>query len=91
MQGDRRQGEQGRLNQVDTGDMAGMPKDVKPPSASPPEHHSHKRQGMLHLPALHSKQVELCGIAKVAACSSHTCLLQKDASFSYLVRSTASH
>lgn len=61
MQGGRGQGEQGSLNQVDTdtGDMAGMPKDVKPPSASPAEHHSHKRQGMLHLLSMHREQVRV--------------------------------
>lgn len=46
MQGGNRRGEQGSLNQVDTGEMAGMPKDSKPPSASPEEHHSQRRQGV---------------------------------------------
>lgn len=53
MQQGSRKGEQGSLNQVDTGDMAGMPKDAKPPSASPAEHHSDRRQGMLHLPGVY--------------------------------------
>ena len=57
MQEGSRKGEQGSLNQVDTGEMAGMPKDAKPPSASPAEHHSDKRQGMLCLPDMHKEQV----------------------------------
>lgn len=81
MQGGSRQGEQGSLNQVDTGEMAGMPKDVKPPSASPAEHHSDKRQGMLHLRGMHREQVRVIPyvlryIVVLQACFSHTCLLQ---------------
>lgn len=56
MQEGSRKGEQGSLNQVDTGEMAGMPKDAKPPSASPAEHHFDKRQGVLHLPDVHREQ-----------------------------------
>ena len=60
MQGGSQQGEQGSLNQVDTGEMAGMPKDAKPPSASPAEHHSEKRKGMLHLCGVQTAGVSLC-------------------------------
>ncbi len=48
MQGGNRRAEQGRagnLNKVDSGDTAGMPKDAKPASSSPTEHHEGKREG----------------------------------------------
>jgi len=38
---------QGNVHDVDSGDTAGMPKDAKPASSSPAEHHEGKRQGML--------------------------------------------
>jgi hypothetical protein len=47
MQGSNRQGGQGNVHDVDSGDTAGMPKDAKPASGSPAEHHEGKRQGML--------------------------------------------
>ena len=37
----------GNMHDVDSGDTAGMPKDAKPASSSPAEHHDGKRQGML--------------------------------------------
>lgn len=40
------QGEQGSLNMVDAGEAAGIPKDAKPPSSSPQEHHPKKREGL---------------------------------------------
>lgn len=73
MQGGSQKGEQGNLNQVDTGEMAGMPKDVKPPSASPAEHHSEKRQGLLQLPMCTKSRcfvfmcLELCGTVPVCS------------------------
>lgn len=48
MQGGHRRVEQGRagnLHKVDGGEAAGMPKDAKPPSSSPAEHHEGKRAG----------------------------------------------
>lgn len=47
MQGGDRQAEKGRtgnMGKVDAGDTAGMPKDAKPPSSSPEEHHEGKRE-----------------------------------------------
>ena len=48
MQGGNRRVEQGRagnLHKVDGGEAAGMPKEAKPPSSSPAEHHEGKRAG----------------------------------------------
>lgn len=43
--GDRRpeKGQVGNYGNVDSGEMAGMPKDQKPPSSSPTEQHSDAR------------------------------------------------
>lgn len=53
MQGGDRRAEKGRtgnMGKVDVGDTAGMPKDAKPPSSSPEEHHEGKREGTWPIP-----------------------------------------
>ena len=39
------QGRAGNVHNVDSGETAGMPKEQKPPSSSPVEHHDDKRAG----------------------------------------------
>ena len=50
MQGGSRRPEKGQVGNygiVDSGEMAGMPREQKPPSSSPKEQHSDKREGVL--------------------------------------------
>ena len=56
------QGQVGNYGSVDSGDMAGMPRQQTPPSSSPAEHHP-KERASKHTALLHAQpHSSLCGV-----------------------------